>query len=1023
MSHFQADIHSTRLHEALKRLPREIVIERAPLEAVYAVTPEPVPFADRLSLSYRPIREGEAWGQNWDCGWFHVQGRIPDNWKGSAVIAQLDFMGEALVLDGGGEPLCGLTSGSVFDAHFNKDMLHLHQACQGGEAVDLWIDAGSNLLFGLPRTGDPTWEENPERIHGHHTSSLAKMRLCRFDSEKWHLWLDLSVLSNLADSLKDRETRRIQILRGCGKALDALAIHGAAAAREALRPLFELPTDPAAMDVYGIGHAHIDTGWLWPVRESIRKCGRSFASQLSLLEKYPTYLFGASQAQHYAFAKKYYPSIYQRIKQAVAAGRWEVQGGMWVEADCNLIGGEAMVRQFIHGKNFFMDEFGIDVKNLWLPDVFGYSGNLPQILRRAGMEYFLTQKLSWSRYNKFPHSTFIWRGIDGSEVLAHFPPENSYNSSVMPSDILKNESNNQEAGLVQEAISLFGIGDGGGGPKEEHIERALRLHNLNGCPRYHFSFAQPILEKLAEYRDELATWCGELYLEFHRGTLTTQAAVKRWNRRAEEALRATESLCAAAGLDTYPSAELDSLWKTVLINQFHDIIPGSSINRVYAETVPQLCDTVEHCNRLARAAAERMLAADNDALTLFNPSSTAFNSLVSMPAGWTGAQTESGLVEMQDEDGVCMARVSVPANSFVTLRRDQTTPAQFCIQPANGNLVLENRMIRYTFDANLRLLGAYDKQADRDISVPGAPGNVIELYDDHPHYWDAWEIDEYYRKMRVASAAAESGVTRIKGPLRTGLRATLRIGNSVLQQTAWLESDSKRLDFVTEADWNERHKLLRVEFPTVMVAAEAKFEIQYGHVTRATHDNTKWQFAQFEAVGHRWADLSERDYGVALLNNCKYGYRVKGGALEMSLLRAPTEPDPVADIGKHEFTYSLLPHAGDFASSDVLVHAAILNQGVSRFAGLAADRAVMPVSFEGEGIELAVVKRAEKSNHLVVRIVESRGLTANCVVRAADPARRFVETDLMEWHDGKPSDTAELHFTLSPFEIRTWKVV
>lgn len=1022
MSHFYADVHAARINEVIRRLAREIVMDHVPLEAVFAVTPEPVPFSERESLTYRAIREGGAWGKTWDCGWFHVRGKIPEAWKGAAVTAQLDFMGETLVFDTDGNPLVGLTSGSVFDALANKDMLHLAAACSGGEAIDLWVETGCNGLFGVTRPADPSREEDPDRHHGHYASSVAKMRLCRFDTDAWHLWLDLTVLSNLAAMLKDGTARKLQVLRGCSKALDLLPTGGANAVRKALKPLFDLPTDPATVDVYGIGHAHIDTAWLWPVRETIRKCGRTFASQIALIERYPGYCFGASQAQLYAFTKQHYPSLYAKIKEAVAAERWEVQGGMWVEADCNLISGESMVRQLVHGKNFFMDEFGVDVKNLWLPDVFGYSGNLPQILTRAGVDYFLTQKLSWNRYNKFPHNTFVWRGIDGSEVLTHFPPTDTYNCKVYPDELGRNEWNNKEAGLVQEAICLFGIGNGGGGPKEEHIERALRLQNLNGCPRFHFGFAQPILEKMATYRPDLDTWCGELYFEFHRGTLTTQANLKLWNRRAEEALRAAEAVCATAGFAGYPAVAFDTLWKTVLMNQFHDVLPGSSIHRVNEETVAQLREVVGQCDALARAAADRMLPAAEQSLTLFNPSSTPYVGMVQLPDGWQGASGEAFVLALQRERDACLARVRVPAGGFATLV--QAEPAQNAVeQVVDAPFVLENEAVRYTFNENLHLTGAFDKEAERELILEGEVGNRLELFDDHPHSYDAWEIDEYYRAMLVDTSTVDGTVSRIEGAARVGLRATVRVGQSVLQQTIWLEADGKRLDFVTEVEWQESHKFLRVAFPTTVVAAEAKFEIQYGHVARATHDNTKWQYAQFEAAGHRWADLAERDYGVALLNDSKYGYRVKGSSLELSLLRAPTDPDPVADRGSHRFTYSLLPHIGDFAASDVLAHAAVINQGLSCFAGVAAGDTALPVAVVGEGLELAVLKRAEKSDEWVIRVVETRGLTAQGVLRARDPKRRFVETDLLEWKDGAASATAALQTTFKPFEIRTWKVV
>ncbi|MEI6970942.1 MAG: alpha-mannosidase 2c1, partial [bacterium] len=397
MSHFYADVHTARIQEVIRRLVKEILTEHVSFEATFAVTPEPVPYAERQKLAYRPIAEGAHWGSTWDCGWFHIKSRVPVDWKGAAVVAQLDFAGETLVYDASRMPVAGLTSGSVFDLHYSKDILHLYPCCAGGESVELWLETGSNGLFGVNRPLDPAWEEDPSKHHGHQSSAVMRMRLCRFNTDAWHLWLDLGVLINLAELLKDGTARKLQILRGCSKALDLLPTRGPSAVREALKPLFSLPTDPATVDVYGVGHAHIDTAWLWPVRETIRKCGRTFSSQIANIERYPGYVFGASQAQLYAFTKDNYPLLYAKIKKAVKAGRWEIQGGMWVEGDCDLTGGEALVRQFIHGKNFCRDEFGVDVKGCWIPDVFGYAATMPQILNRSGIEWFLTQKISWNQ--------------------------------------------------------------------------------------------------------------------------------------------------------------------------------------------------------------------------------------------------------------------------------------------------------------------------------------------------------------------------------------------------------------------------------------------------------------------------------------------------------------------------------------------------------------------------------------------------------------------------------------------------
>ena len=1019
MSHFYPNIHHDRLNEILRRLPREIMAETVPFKAEFAVTPEPTPFAQRMKLAYKPIKEGDTWGKTWDCGWFRVTGKIPAEWKGSCVAAWLELAGEILVFDAEGAPRAGLTNGSVFDGDYQKPVYHMMKSCKGGEDIELWLDAGANGLFGAQRPGDRVNLPSPDHLHGTWPAVANKMRLCKFDHDKWQLWLDLQVLENLVRALPENAARRVEILRATSKALDLLPLkNGVRNCRASLKPVFELPTDPATVDVTGVGHAHIDTAWLWPLRETIRKCGRTFASQIGLIERYPGYVFGASQAQLYDFTKKHYPSLYEKIRKAVKKGAWEVQGAMWVEADCNLPSGESLVRQCLLGKNFFRGEFGVEVNNLWLPDVFGYSGNLPQILKKSGVDYFLTQKLSWNRYNKFPHNTFLWKGIDGSTILSHFPPEDDYNSRVIPEGLRKNEFNNSERGLVKEAICLYGIGNGGGGPKEEHVERGLRLKNLNGCPRFHFGHAGKTLEKMASYAADLDTWEGELYFELHRATLTTQAETKRWNRRAEEALRAAEMLCAAAGPDTYPAAEFDTLWKHVLTGQFHDIIPGSSIHRVYDENTATLQNVVAACKQLQASAAKKLLKADKNALTLFNPSSTSFLGAVTLPEGWTGAAVYAGELPAQQEGKNTVAHVEVPAQGFLTLKKTTAKPTPV---KSTSNLVLENDLVRYTFDKNLRVIEGLDKQTNVAFITRDNPANILALYDDHPQNWDAWDIDEYYAKMPLETAKVIE-CKPFAGPVRSGFMAKLAIGNSTLTHAITLDGMSKRLDFVTDVDWNEHHKFLRVAFPTTIEASEAAFEIQYGHVRRPTHDNTKWQYAQFECVGHRFADLSRSDYGVALLNDSKYGYRVKGRELSLSLLRSSTEPDPVADLGRHHITYSLLPHAGPLAQSSVLADAAVLNQGVEILEGFAASDAALPVAVAGCGVELAALKKAENENALIVRVVERHGANTTATLACLNPAARIIETDLTERPNLSNPLLGKAAFALAPFEIKTFKI-
>ena len=1081
MSHFYLDIHEARIREVANgRLPREIAIERVPLRAEIAVTPEPVAWADRLKLGYKPIRQGEGWGKAFSCAWVHVTGAVPKAWKGSHVTLNLDFGGETMLFDAKGCPVVGLTSGSVFMPGYNKDHYHWLPKAKGGETIDVWVDAAASSLFGVARDSDPVAHgARPEDVHGTYHASVAQLSVCRFDYDKWQLKLDLEVILSLLAVLPEKSSRRIQVTRATSRALDLLPPErgGAKAVREALaKTVWAVGVDPASVQVTAIGHSHIDVEWLWPLRETVRKVGRTFASQIFNMSRYPGYKYGSSQAQLYALCKEHYPALYKKVKKAVADGRWEVQGGMWVEADCNIPSGESLVRQCLVGQRFFKEEFGVVPRNLWLPDVFGYSGQLPQILKQCGIGFFLTQKLSWNRYNKFPHNSFVWEGIDGSRVVAHFPPEDTYNADILPDQLKKHETNNREAGIVDVAISLFGMGDGGGGPKEEHIERGLRCAALNGCPPVTFGFAQDAMDRIAEQEADLDVWRGELYFEMHRATYTTQAAQKLANRRAEEALRAAEMLCAAAWSHgrmvawshgrmiawshgrtvasshdrtirpsdhttirpcDYPQKELTDLWKSLLLCQFHDIIPGSSIHRVYEESGALIRGVADKAHALAAKAAASLLSKKKDALSLFNPSSTAYTGVISLPAGWAGAKCACGSALPAQKDGKStIVQVEVPPRSFATLLKcdggaGRAAPA--CAQ-RSGRIVLENDRVKYEIDPKtLRVMRALDKEAGRAFITSAKPGNAISLYDDHPSCFDAWDIEEYAKDMPVAAPEVLSAEP-FAGPVRSGLRATFRIGSSVFRQEIRLDAGSKRLDFATETDnWQESHKLLRAAFPLDVAADDARFEIQYGTVARPTHDNTKWEYSQFESCAHRYADLSEPDFGVALLNDSKYGYRAKGSELSISLLRASTEPDPVADRGAHRFTYAILPHERDLAHTDEVVAAAAeLNQGVERFEGYAATGEgsallePLPVRLEGEGIDLAVLKKAEDSDDLVVRLVETRGRRAAATLSASGagrtPAARAVPVLANELAETGAPLALPAKLSFRPFEIKTFRL-
>ncbi len=988
------------------------------MQVRFAASRDPVAWEHREALTYQSISEDQTWGQAWDSAWLQAEGTIPAAWAGALVVAQIDLAGEALVFDAAGCPLVGLTRGSVFEADYSKDLLHLPGPVQGGETISLWIEGAANQLFGISRT-DPEHNHEFKPLHGVHEGKVNRLRLCRLDRAAYDLILDLDVLTDLMQALPGGSPRRAKILLGLDAAVGEFHRAGAAACRAALAPLFRVGADPGHIRFTGVGHAHIDTAWLWPLRETIRKTARTFASQIGLIARYPGFVFGASQAQLYAFIKERYPALYEKVKQAVAAGRWEVQGAMWVEADCNLPSGESLVRQCVLGKRWFKAEFGVDVQNLWLPDVFGYSGQLPQILRKCGVPYFLTQKLSWNKVNEFPHNTFVWRGLDGSEVLAHFPPENDYNAKCKPGALIRAQERLKERGLTDEAISLFGIGNGGGGPNEEFLERGLRMRDLNGCPPFTFGPAQPVLERMDAFRSKLETWSGELYFEMHRGTYTTQAGIKRSNRRAEEALAAAELLNAVAGEAHYPRAAFDRLWKTLLTNQFHDIIPGSSIHQVYVEAVPQNEAVAAEARQLTDAAAARVLPADADAATVLNPSATPFDDLVALPATWEGASRDGKTLPTQRDGERILVRLAVPGHAATTLRRAAGLAPAPATSAAGSEIVLDNDVVRYVLDGQGRIVSARLKSDGRELMTE--PGNALTIYEDRPFHWDAWDIDEQHRLAPLGTFQVNASERRC-GPLVDELVLRGTIGSSTLAQRLRLRPGSARLDFVTTVEWNERHKVLRVLFPTAIAARDCAYETQYGFVRRPTHRNTSWDAAQFEVCGHRWADLSERTRGVALLNDSKYGYACQDGTLSLSLLRAPTEPDPVADVGTHAFTYSLLPHDGDLFTAPVRAEAAMLNAGVLVLPGRDGGAWKLPVRVEGDGLELAVLKAAEDPGQgLIARVIETRGARAKG--RIVADGRTIVPTDLMEWTD-RPAQAhrGALDLDVGAFAIETFRI-
>jgi alpha-mannosidase len=779
---------------------------------------------------------------------------------------------------------------------------------------------------------------------------------------------------------------------------------------------------------------------MWPLREAIRKCARTFSTALDYMRDYPEYVFGCSQAQHYAWMKHHYPQIYEGMKEAVARGQWEPIGSMWVEADCNLASGESLVRQILKGKQFFRREFGYETRDAWIPDVFGYSAALPQIFRKCGIDFFVTQKISWNQFNQFPHHSFYWEGIDGTRIFTHFPPADTYNAEVDARSLVRNVNNFREHGLSDRSLYIYGYGDGGGGPTVEMIERIRRLENFDGLPCVTPQKVSEFLPLAKVGMSDIPVWVGELYLELHRGTYTTQARTKRNNRQCELLLRETEFFDAVSALlhpgrretAATPSqavydvtgrdeagsgshaVALDRSWKLLLLNQFHDIIPGSSIGWVYEDA--------ERDYATLRTLCASVLDPSLDAIDgLIDRGGMRQPVRIANSLGWE----RSEVVDLPDGS---QRFVTVPACGYVVIDaavqpEDQPPPV---IATRNADsIILDNGLLRAVIDSAGLLSSLRNLRADREVLAAGARGNLFQLHPDTPNAWDAWDIDVFYREQQFDLVEGACCEIEESTPLRAVAVVSRKFRNSTILQRIVLRAGSSRIDFVTEVDWRERHSLLKVAFPIAVRSARATYEIQYGHVERPTHYNTSWDMARFEVCAHKWAALSETGYGVALLNDCKYGYDIHGQTMRLSLLRSPTSPDREADQGRHHFTYSLYPHQGDVCSAKVIEEAyqlnvplrvAALDQGGG--GGLAPKASWFSVN--RPGIIIEAVKCAEDGDGIIVRLYESHGSRGSCVLSTSLSFTRLSATNLIENGDEPlafSEGRAELCF--SPFEIVT----
>lgn len=970
-----------RIEKFFHRLGEKYYVPLADLNCTAYVTKEPLPYSERMVGEQKELRTGDHWGELFDCAWFHFTGTVPEGYGKEELVLLLDISGEGLCWDEEEGPLIGLTHGSVV---FEYGSVRKHTVplellkIQNGK-IDLWVDGGCNDLFGrYIDSGD-----------------LKEACIARVYPELRGLYYDFFVLKEAFENLQNGP-RRSAIIHAMNCSMNVMYDYTeeeAVKARKILSKELEKKGGTPSLTVNFIGHSHIDLAWLWPIRETVRKGARTFATADRMMDRFQDYRFGASQPQLFAWMKEYYPKLYQKIKKRVSEKRLELQGAMWVEADTNLPGGESLIRQILYGKRFWKDEFGVEVDNVWLPDVFGYTAALPQIMKKSGLKYFMTQKLSWNEHNPFPYHTFWWKGMDGSAVLTHMLPEESYNSQASAASIRNIEKNYQEKGICDEALVLFGIGDGGGGPGTYHLEKLERLKNFEGLSPTVQRFACDFFHDIEKNGEEYPEWSGELYFENHRGTYTTQARNKKYNRMMEQALRELEFSAVLASLYgdvEYPKEELETVWKEVLLYQFHDIIPGSSIRRVYDESVPRYEILYEKVSRMIHRGYESVL-----------PETAVVNSL------------SFGRSEYVNIDGMWY-QTELPPMGYGIPERTAVINSALAVTDDT----IENDRLKVTFQDDGSISSVWDKENGKEIIPVGQSANVLSVYDDEDG--DAWNIEVYYdektprRFELTGSRAVTEGIDAV-------MYQEYVFGNSVITQKIILRQGRNYVEFDTHAEWHETNRMLRTAFPVEVYRDEVTCDIQFGSIKRPTTRNTTWERTQFEICAHKWIDLSGDDYGVALMNDCKYGHKVFGNVMDLALLRSTIYPGEQADQGSHDFRYGLYPHSGNEKDANVeqtalgFQHPAVVYHGTGKQQSPASF-----LSVDRANIEIGTVKQAEDGNGIIVRMNETNGVSTNMVMTLPEGFLRVKLCDLMEEPE-QPAivEAGKVNLTFKPFEIIT----
>jgi alpha-mannosidase len=1000
-----------RLADFSRRLRRAIWPARAPVVAIEVAGPvDRIGFEEAAGLGYRTSAIGEALGPLWATWWFRVTADIPPEWAGARVDLHWDSASEALLWRDGR---------SVAGLNIGRHEVRLTEAAAGGERLVFNIEVACNRAFGDDHGGGGRRGGRDEPY------ALRACELRRFDPDAWRLFHDFETLRELEADRTPPQTSRSygaagssvlrpaldstwsgRLLHDLNRVCNLIEPENPAtwpAAHPILEGLLRARNADVAHDLFAVGHAHIDTAWLWPIEETRRKCQRTFATAVALMDDYPAFRFACSQAYQYAEIERTDPDLFARIKAKAAAGQWLPIGGSWVEPDCNLPAGESLCRQFLYGQRYFERTFGRRSTVFWNPDVFGYAGQLPQLMREAGMSRFLTQKLSWNRFTSPPHHSFLWRGLDGSEVITHFPPADTYNGMASVEELRYHAANYKDADRSAEAMYLFGYGDGGGGADAGMIERLARVSDLQGVPRSRIASPDAFFDRLETRADDLAVIEGELYFEYHRGTYTSQGEIKRLNRRNEGALQSLDFLCVASALAARaaPGREaVEGLWRVLLTNQFHDILPGSSIAPVNVTAVAQLSELAKD----VAAATAALLSG----LTDGSGEATPLN-----PIGFARAEVAETLSG---------ALVFALAEPFSAGRVAEAPDAVSLLELADGYL-LENAHLSARLSFAGEVVSLVHRPSGREALA--GPANRMILHDDRPTAFDAWDIDPFALETARDAPGARRCEILSRGPLRAEAVFVRRIGEaSHLRQTVRLDAGARRLEFHSALDWRERNRWLKAVFPIAARASHATFETLFGAVERPTHRNTDADLARYEVPGHRWADLSEPGFGVSLLSDSRYGFSADGSLLGLSLARGPTSPDPTADAGEHRFAYALYPHVGDWRDAGTVAEGARFNRPFLWIPGPAADvlRARLVTASPAQ-VVVDGIKPAEDGEGWVVRLYESHGGRVRARLAFGPAVREVQLSNTLEDRLGSlPLDGGACEVDLRGFQLLTLRL-